>query len=457
MKPDIEKKRKLRPIFVRLHRYVGLSIALFLIVSGLSGSVIAFDHELDSWLNPDLFNVAEQSTPILSLDELAAHVRNGYPEAVISTIAIKRDISESIRVDVKTEANAVLEVYVNPFTGQILGSRERGLFSLDRKYFVPMMFRLHSNLYLPDRWGFWLLGSIALIWMVDCFVGLYLTLPPAIKSSRPLASDDYPHKSWIMRWQPSWGIKRNASRHRFNFDLHRASGLWFFPIFFILAMSGVSFNLNAEIFRPIVSFFGDMTPDPRKALPKVNSVSNPGLDFSQAVTYASDLLPAPAKTMEVSFVMYMPALHVYRVAFEEKGHRVKPFAVKAEQIFIDADTGILKGRRGYESGTRADRFLALQFPMHSGQVLGLPGRVLISIVGIVTVILSVTGLVLWVRKSQPQKIRNNLSHSIYPRIKRFSAPEDELQHSSNQQAEIRRLKAELRRVNDERDIQNRTE
>lgn len=44
------------------------------------------------------------------------------------------------------------------------------------------------------------------------------------------------------------------------------------------------------------------------------------------------------------------------------------------------------------------------------------------------------------------------SHSIYAWIKRFSAPEDELQHSSNQQAEIRRLKAELRRVTDERDI-----
>lgn len=405
MKSNIEKKRKLRPIFVRLHRYIGLSIAIFLIVSGLSGSVIAFDHELDSWLNPDLFKVAEQSTPLLSLDQLAAHVREGYPESVISTIAIKRAFGESVRVDLKAEANTILEVYVNPFTGQILGSRERGLFSLDRKYFVPMMFRLHSNLYLPDRWGFWLLGIVALIWMVDCFVGLYLTLPSTAKSTAPLPSNNSPRKSWIMRWKPSWGIKRNASWHRFNFDLHRASGLWFFPIFFILAMSGVSFNLNAEIFRPVVSFFGDMTPDPRKALPKVKTVSNPELDFSQAVIYASTLLPAQAKSMEVSFVMYLPALHVYRVAFEESERGKKPFAVKTEQVFIDADTGLLKGRRGYESGTRADRFLALQFPMHSGQVLGLSGRALISIVGIITVILSVTGLALWFKKARFRRLK----------------------------------------------------
>ncbi len=44
------------------------------------------------------------------------------------------------------------------------------------------------------------------------------------------------------------------------------------------------------------------------------------------------------------------------------------------------------------------------------------------------------------------------SHSIYAWIKRCGTPKDELQHSSNQQAEIRRLQAELRRVTDERDI-----
>ena len=43
------------------------------------------------------------------------------------------------------------------------------------------------------------------------------------------------------------------------------------------------------------------------------------------------------------------------------------------------------------------------------------------------------------------------SHSLYAWIKRYSQP-DVQQHESSQQAEIRRLKAELRRVTDERDI-----
>lgn len=43
-------------------------------------------------------------------------------------------------------------------------------------------------------------------------------------------------------------------------------------------------------------------------------------------------------------------------------------------------------------------------------------------------------------------------HSLYAWIKRYHTPEAELQQDASQQAEIRRLKAELRRVTDERDI-----
>ena len=44
------------------------------------------------------------------------------------------------------------------------------------------------------------------------------------------------------------------------------------------------------------------------------------------------------------------------------------------------------------------------------------------------------------------------THSLYAWIKRYNRPEAEQLHASSQQAEIRRLKAELRRVTDERDI-----
>ena len=43
-------------------------------------------------------------------------------------------------------------------------------------------------------------------------------------------------------------------------------------------------------------------------------------------------------------------------------------------------------------------------------------------------------------------------HSLYQWIKQFSVPEGERAEARSQQDEIRRLKAELRRVTEERDI-----
>lgn len=50
------------------------------------------------------------------------------------------------------------------------------------------------------------------------------------------------------------------------------------------------------------------------------------------------------------------------------------------------------------TGTAADTFVQLQFPLHSGQIIGLPGRILISLTGLVVAVLSVTGVLIWARK-----------------------------------------------------------
>ena len=42
----------MRRFLAALHRYCGLCTALFLFVAGLTGAVIAWDHELDRALNP---------------------------------------------------------------------------------------------------------------------------------------------------------------------------------------------------------------------------------------------------------------------------------------------------------------------------------------------------------------------------------------------------------------------
>ena len=48
----------MRAFWTVVHRWMGLTVALFLIVAGLTGAVISWDHEIDEWLNADIMHTA---------------------------------------------------------------------------------------------------------------------------------------------------------------------------------------------------------------------------------------------------------------------------------------------------------------------------------------------------------------------------------------------------------------
>ncbi|MEA1120335.1 PepSY domain-containing protein, partial [Klebsiella pneumoniae] len=73
----------------------------------------------------------------------------------------------------------------------------------------------------------------------------------------------------------------NSSAYKINFDLHRAGGLWIWPMLLVFAWSGVAFNLT-PVYSPVMRVFGasdlreQLVPLPR---PRVD----PGLDFTAAL------------------------------------------------------------------------------------------------------------------------------------------------------------------------------
>ncbi|WP_370454219.1 PepSY domain-containing protein [Herminiimonas sp. KBW02] len=67
-------------------------------------------------------------------------------------------------------------------------------------------------------------------------------------------------------------------------------------------------------------------------------------------------------------------------------------------LYFDGKNGAYLGNRLPWQGRAADIFLQMQFPLHSGRILGLPVRILISIMGLLVSMLSITGVVIWWKK-----------------------------------------------------------
>ena len=108
------------------------------------------------------------------------------------------------------------------------------------------------------------MGIVGLVWVFDCFFGFYLTLPARLKEHARTSANKRVNvtKTFWQRWKISWRIRRTGSRYRFNFDLHRAGGLWFWFLLLVMAVSSVSFNLHEEVFEPVVDIFSPLTPSP---------------------------------------------------------------------------------------------------------------------------------------------------------------------------------------------------
>jgi uncharacterized iron-regulated membrane protein len=404
-----------RPIFGSLHRWVGLFLATFLFLTGVTGSVISWDHELDELLNPHLLEADGPrggATPTRSSLDLARDVEARHPNVQVTYLPLEvlpgRSIGFGVspRVDPRTQeffGASFNQVFVDPNDGMELGLREWGAaWPVTRENFVSFLYKLHFSLHLPpmfgtDQWGVWLLGAVALLWTLDCFIGAYLTLP----SSRRTAPD----KSYWQRWRPSWRVRWTSGSYRLNFDVHRAGGLWTWGLLFVIAFTGFSMNLYREVFFPAMTLVSDVTPSPFD----VREPAGPSEQRPARLTYADAIALGQTEAQHRGWaappgdVFYSPEFGIYGVRFFRATEDHGVGGVGHPTLYFDASDGRLLGDRIPWQGTLADVFVQAQFPLHSGRILGLPGRILISLMGLVVAGLSVTGVVIWLRKRKAEQ------------------------------------------------------
>lgn len=424
----------MRFVFTLLHRWVGLFIAGFLFVSGLTGAIISWDHELDGLLNPHLTEARAAGAPIPALD-LARRFEADNPHAQITHLPLAAEPGHSLdffvtgRVDPETQRQVELgynQVFVDPASGEELGRRDwGGVWPISSENLVSFLYVLHYSLHIPemwgiDDWGMWLMGSVAILWMVDCFVGFYLTLPArrSQREGRPQAVERQLARGWWARWKPAWRIKTSGSPYRVNFDLHRASSLWTWGLLFMLAFTAFSLNLYREIFHPLMSLVSDVTPTPFDTRTQTDRHSpiEPKLTFADILAKARNEGAARGWPEPVGAIGYAPRFGVFRAWYFYPGDNHGAGGVGPAVIFFDGQDGRVLAQREPWVGTIADIFVQAQFPLHSGRILGLPGRILVSIMGVVVALLSVTGVVIWWKK---RKVR------VGRRLKRAEQLRDE--------------------------------
>ena len=387
------KQRIGRSLLVLMHRWAGLFLAVFLFISGFTGAIISWDHELDEWLNPQLFKAQSEGDPVSSL-ALAERLEAADPRLLVTWLPLAVEQGHNLglgvgpRLDPATGKAFDLDfnqVALDPVNGEMRGARMWGEISLSRENLLPFLYKLHYSMHLPDGFGIeigvWFMGILAIVWAIDCVVALWISFP----SSSAWA------KSFSFRWQQGGS--------KLTFDLHRSGGVWVWGVLLIVAVTAVSMNLNQEVMRPLVSLFSPLTPSPFTRTP-----NPPDEPIEPLVSRQRILQLATAEAKELGWakppggIFYVPEIGVYGVTFFEPGDEHGDGGLGNASLFFEGKDGAPAGARIPGNGSAGDIFLQAQFPLHSGRILGLPGRIMISIMGLLVAMLSVTGVLIWQKK-----------------------------------------------------------
>jgi uncharacterized iron-regulated membrane protein len=361
-------KPRFRKLWLKVHRWLGLTAGLLFVLLGLTGSLLVFDHAIDEWLNPELL-LTEGAGQRCSLREVVARAEDAYPgnpsrAAAISSPRVRNGVWTAWFQSGTEEAPKWTAVYVDPYSGEITGQRVWG------EDLVSLIYKLHYTL-LGGNLGKKIVGIAGLVLMVSICSGVYLWWP-----------------LWKSGWRAGFAIRRGK---RLNYDLHKTVGIFSTVVLLVIAFTGV-YMIFPEWIKPVVTVFSPET-NPPEELKSTASQTAQSITPDQAVAIANSRFPA------ASFCHFHPPEGtdgVYEVALRQPGEVQRSFG--RTQVWIDQRTGTILAVRNPDDSTAADTFFAWQFPLHNGEAFGLVGRWVVFLSGLTPAVLYATGLFLWWRR-----------------------------------------------------------
>ncbi len=200
-------------LLLKIHLYAGITAGIFLMILGLTGSIMAFEGDLDRWLHPNIWRVTagDRALPEATLiGEIERQIAPAHVAAV--QISPRRDVAQLMQI---TDRSTVL---VNPYTGSIL-AKLHGPTKTQRV--LGYIHQIHLRLTTDPRSALSPVGKA-----IVSYAGLLLCLlvPTGL----------------LLWWRGKrLSIRTSASWFRLCFDAHNVVGFYASLFLLIAAFTGV--------------------------------------------------------------------------------------------------------------------------------------------------------------------------------------------------------------------------
>ncbi|HXH41613.1 MAG TPA: PepSY-associated TM helix domain-containing protein [Thermoanaerobaculia bacterium] len=342
----------MRKLLLTLHLYGTLIAGIFVVILGLTGSILAFESQLDRLFNPSLFDIAPQPAAPLPLPRLAAAVRQRFPSSSVEGFILPQHPDSAHIVYINSGA----AVFVNGYTGAILGTR-RGPTLLTRIH------QIHTHL---------LAGKIGeMIMAVAAIVMLFLVVSGVILW--------WKYRKVTIKW--------NASLFRVMFDVHNAAGILSAIFLLLLSLTAIAIAFDNPIARWSYKATGTK-PIPR-SIPSTQRSGAATVDPDEVLRIAKAAEPGAAP-LAIDYPEDTKDSYTVRMRFPEDrtpGGR--------SWVCVDQYSGKVLVAQSSRTAPLPVRAELMNRQIHTGDVFGTPSRIVMSASSLLVVLQAFSGVVMW--------------------------------------------------------------
>ncbi len=375
-----------RAVWVSVHLYLGLFVGALLVIFGLTGSLLVFFQEIDEWLNPALLTVdapADGQNSYRPISEiLAAAEQAAAPGSRITQVYGSTKPERVMAVYMEQPSKAWQRIFVDPYRARVTGVRRYGPDEWIPHYLMDAIFALHYQLFVGMT-GVTLAAIAAWLLILSLVTGVIVWWPVN------------------GQWRYAFVIRRPFALFRLLFDLHKTVSLYLCLAIGAVLLSGAYMNW-AEPVIWVTQILSPATRGPAQSAPPTLVDESHSISPQRAVELAAARYPEGRLS---SIAMPDDATGVYQV-----GRQGVPglSAFWSERIVsLDQYSGAILDVRAPDTRRSAgETFLDWQWPLHSGQAFGMPGRLLVCASGLACPVIYATGFLMWWRKRRGRARRS---------------------------------------------------
>ncbi|NHN26917.1 PepSY domain-containing protein [Flavobacterium jejuense] len=361
----------IKKAILKIHLWLGLATGIIVFIVAITGCLYAFQEEIQNVTETYRF-VEKQDKPFLLPSKIETIAKNELPNKHLHAIQYRKP-NQSVEAIFYSNDPLYYDIcYINPYTGKV--QRTVNEFS----GFFRFILDGHFYLWLPHEIGQTIIASSTLLFVFILISGFILWYPKNKKAAK--------QRFWF-RWKETTKWKRK------NYDLHNITGFYVLSIALIFAITGLvwGFPWFAYCYYTVIGGEKSLVyEEPTSFKIKNNDlVINPldkvWLQMQKEYPNANAIEVHPVETDSSTIAAnanigngtYWKTDYRYfdQYTLEEKN---------VEHIY-----GKLN------NATTSDKIIRMNYDIHTGAIIGLPGKILAFLISLLIASLPISGFLIW--------------------------------------------------------------